>query len=1118
MAAPPSRSRPPAGYNPPANGVQQVGPSFLSRPMQNLQIGLAPPLSGSNPPGPRVSSPLSGAAVAPFTVEVPVPRPSPPLGPSGPPAMLSQARPPPGGRLGVAEPRGAVHGAPFTTNSPLVAGENDQQIHRTSNFQQQQPLAGSPMDTVSPAPPRAQAVGSFPVRTPGSPPPVISPSQPSSGGFLASHALSRPPATHLLTRPMTPQPLRTAVPASLPHSGPPQASQPFSSSSQPFSGNAASQPSGFPGLPTSRQFSDLSGSVPFAPQPPSRSFSALLESPSFSSTPASQQPSDTPQVLSGPPLPASPYGAAVWSSQAHQPPPRMYGMSRHPTNPASQLSNTIGQLPSSGSQGSSPLMIDPDQIPQPMPSSSAILFETTPGSLASIPPPTSSDFIVKDKGNCSPRLMRCTVNQIPCTGEIRLGSNMPLALIVQPFALSHPSEEPIQIVDFGESGPLRCSRCKGYINPFMKFIDQGRSFICNLCGCTNETPRDYYCNLGPDGRRHDADERPELCRGSVEFVATKEFMVRDPMPAVFFFLIDVSMNAVETGAAAAACSAVSQAIADLPEGPQTLVGIATFDSTIHFYNLKRNVQQPLMLIVPDVEDLYTPLHSEIIVQLPECRQRLEQLLENIPTVFEKNRIAESAFGAAIKASFLALKPTGGKLLVFQSVLPSVGIGSLAVREAEGRANVSSSNNASQRLLQPIDDTLKVMAQELAEFQVCVDIFVTTQTYIDIASISVIPRTTGGKVYQYYPFSALSDSVKLYNDLRWNITRPQGFEGVMRVRCSQGLQVQEYYGNFCKRNPVDIDLPAIDCDKSILVTFKHDGRLQEGTECSFQCALLYTTVYGQRRIRVINLSLPCTKLLSDLFRSPDLDTLFACFLKQAANGIPSSSLSKVREQMTNFCINILYSYRKFCAAVPSSGQLILPEALKLLPLYTLALIKSIGLRTEGRSDDRSYWINHAASLSIALTIPLVYPRMLAVLDLASKEHGGSIIPSPIPLSSAHITDDGIYLLENGEDALIYVGNTVNPDILQQVFGSHSIDHIPMPFTLQKYDNDLSKRLNDVVDEIRRQRSSYLRMQLCRKGDPSGALFFSYLIEEKTPEGLSYVEFLVHIHQQIQTKMA
>lgn len=42
------------------------------------------------------------------------------------------------------------------------------------------------------------------------------------------------------------------------------------------------------------------------------------------------------------------------------------------------------------------------------------------------------------------------------------------------------------------------------------------------------------------------------------------FQVRDPMPAVFFFLVDVSMNAIQTGATAAACSAINQVIADLP--------------------------------------------------------------------------------------------------------------------------------------------------------------------------------------------------------------------------------------------------------------------------------------------------------------------------------------------------------------------------------------------------------------------------------------------------------------------------------------------------------------------------------------------------------------------------
>jgi hypothetical protein len=36
------------------------------------------------------------------------------------------------------------------------------------------------------------------------------------------------------------------------------------------------------------------------------------------------------------------------------------------------------------------------------------------------------------------------------------------------------------------------------------------------------------------------------------------------MPAVYFFLIDVSMNAIQTGATAAACSAIQQVLSDLP--------------------------------------------------------------------------------------------------------------------------------------------------------------------------------------------------------------------------------------------------------------------------------------------------------------------------------------------------------------------------------------------------------------------------------------------------------------------------------------------------------------------------------------------------------------------------
>ncbi|XP_022850093.1 protein transport protein Sec24-like CEF isoform X4 [Olea europaea var. sylvestris] len=97
-------------------------------------------------------------------------------------------------------------------------------------------------------------------------------------------------------------------------------------------------------------------------------------------------------------------------------------------------------------------------------------------------------------------------------------------------------------------------------------------------------------------------------------------------------------------------------------------------------------------------------------------------------------------------------------------------------------------------------------------------------------------------------------------------------------------------------------------------------------------------------------------------------------------------------------------------------------------------------------------------------------MMAIHNLDEKEMDDSLIPKTVLLSSEHITDEGIYLLENGEDCLIYVGNSINPDISRQVLGISLVEEISSQFVLQQYDNPLSKKLNNIVNEIRRQRSS------------------------------------------------
>jgi len=147
----------------------------------------------------------------------------------------------------------------------------------------------------------------------------------------------------------------------------------------------------------------------------------------------------------------------------------------------------------------------------------------TNASIADQPPPlpTTRSVRIIDDGNSSPSLIRSTLYNVPISEEICANSKIPLSLIIQPFSDVSKTEGPVNIVDLGPDGPIRCHRCRGYINPHVQFIKGGRYFVCNLCGMSNDVPDRYYANLDMSGRRIDLDMRPELRCGTVDFVAGK---------------------------------------------------------------------------------------------------------------------------------------------------------------------------------------------------------------------------------------------------------------------------------------------------------------------------------------------------------------------------------------------------------------------------------------------------------------------------------------------------------------------------------------------------------------------------------------------------------------------
>ena len=99
-------------------------------------------------------------------------------------------------------------------------------------------------------------------------------------------------------------------------------------------------------------------------------------------------------------------------------------------------------------------------------------------------------------------------------------------------------------------------------------------------------PEDYFCHLDMSGQRMDLNERPELQRGTVEFEVPEIYWTRHPSSLRVLFAVDVSYSAVHSGVLDAFCEVLKGVLfseAAFPKG--TRVGIVTFDTAVHFYNL-----------------------------------------------------------------------------------------------------------------------------------------------------------------------------------------------------------------------------------------------------------------------------------------------------------------------------------------------------------------------------------------------------------------------------------------------------------------------------------------------------------------------------------------------------
>ncbi|KIL59467.1 hypothetical protein M378DRAFT_26985 [Amanita muscaria Koide BX008] len=737
-----------------------------------------------------------------------------------------------------------------------------------------------------------------------------------------------------------------------------------------------------------------------------------------------------------------------------QPPQPAYGQ------PVADLAGQFGQM---GIGGQKQLQLyttnlftsppDPRELHRPPPE-----IRLPPGSSIS-----QSPF-----ANADPSYQRSTLNAIPTSSSLLAKSKIPLALVITPYRSLKEGEEQVPLVS--DTIIARCRRCRTYINPYVQFIDGGNRWRCCMCGMSNEVPQlfDWDQTRNQPGDRW---ARAELNHSVVEFVAPTEYMVRPPQPAVYVFLIDVSHGAVQCGMVATATRTILENLDRIPdEDERTKVAIICYDTSLYFFSISPGSTDSAMLVVSDIDDVFLPKPTDLLVNLAESKQSLEALLGRVNDMFQENTIIGSALGPALQAGYKLMSPIGGKIIVLSASMPSVGAGILKNREDP--KILGTSKACESGLLQAASPFYKTFAIDCSRAQVSVDMFLFSAAYQDVATLACLPHYTSGQTYYYPAFNAArtEDAIKFAHEFGQVMAMPVMLEAVMRVRASRGLRMASFHGNFFVRSTDLLAMPAVPQDQSYAIEIQ----IEEAITTPFvvlQTAVLHTTCYGERRIRVITLALPTTTSLSEVFASADQIALATLFANKAVERSLTHMLEDNREPL----------FPK--AGAGASAQLSIGDNLKILP-----------------------------------SLFSVYSKTSAFDKAGTIGENGVVMPPALPLTSERLERHGLFIIEDAQTIFLWIGRDAVPQLMLDVFNLPSYDVLRGgKTTLPVLDNPFSQRVNAIIQKTREMRRGvyYPHVYVVKEdGEPPLRLWaLSALIQDRADVLPSYQQFISSLKDKV-----
>ena len=776
-------------------------------------------------------------------------------------------------------------------------------------------------------------------------------------------------------------------------------------------------------------------------------------------------------------------------------------------------------------------------------------FETANQSV--VPLPTTSFYCI-DQGSSDPRFMHLSMYKIPEDEYLRSATKLPLGLTIQPFAPVLPPEDiPLVkyidniVLDDGTQNikePLRCKRCRAYINPGFKF-GYDSTVVCNICNVKMKIPIDDFNTINPANPNGNQMNGIESNKGSVDFLVPKLYNIIqnvDPVPLHYIFVIDVTLLANENGSSVAMIEAVKNSIEYIKENQENCkIAIMAFDNKLRFYNLRPDLEAAQEYIVNEINDIFLPFYNGLFVNPLESENIINDTLKKIYNFVVGDKycqVPQNCYGSALEAAKMAIDTVtgkqGGKIICSLNSLPTIGKGNLYLKK----------DDAIKKHLKCDNEFYNRLCEDMLRSYISLDLYITTGGFIDMVTVAK-PATLTGGVVKYYPYIVSQEEEYLLSkDMVEEISKIEGYQAILKTRSSAGLSVESYYMESVEYGDHDPMIPVVTKDTTIDVLLKYDDKLKVGTDVHFQTALLYTDIHGVRKVRSINCSGGVSNNIIDIFKFVNQDVVMRIIIKDIIRTLGSCDFVSIRKIIDQKVVDILTQYRALVSG-SSSTQLILPDSLKTLPMYLLSFEKSNLMKPNHQStrgnerviDLLKYSMFNPAKLNYKL-YPQIIPFhvLLEQEDLTFYDVNESMlqvrretIPNiSIRANHSSLENGGCYFIFNGETVYLWFNENTNRMLLHDLLGvdpSLPINQISLYFgSLPETGTDINIKAANVMKYwciVTGQTSLPLLLLRPNVDQYYSSVSSELFSEDKTINMVeSYDNYLVYLHRRVQEKIS